>query len=79
MPFASRLAYIQRPDDKTGATVELPVELKKIMDRKAPDVELLPKDILYIPDNSGRRLTAGVLERLAGFGSATASGMLIWH
>jgi hypothetical protein len=49
------------------------------MDRKAPDVELQPKDILYIPDNTGRRLTAGVLERLAGFGSSTASGLLIWH
>ena len=78
-PYSGKVAYIQRTDDKTNAKAEVQVELKKIMDRKAPDVELQPKDILYIPDNTGRRLTAGVLERLAGFGSATASGVLIWH
>jgi polysaccharide export outer membrane protein len=78
-PYANRVAYIQRTDDKTSAKSEVLVELKKIMDRKSPDVELQPKDILYIPDNTGRRLTAGVLEKLAGFGSATASGVLIWH
>ena len=77
--FSSKVAYIQRAADKTGAKAEIAVELKKIMDRKAPDVELQPKDILYIPDNSGRRLTATVLERLAGFGSSTASGVLIYH
>jgi polysaccharide export outer membrane protein len=78
-PFSGKVAYIQRADDKSSAKSEVTVELKKIMDRKAPDVELQPKDILYIPDNTGRRLTAGVLERLAGFGSATASGLLIWR
>jgi polysaccharide export outer membrane protein len=78
-PYSSKVAYIQRTDDKTTAKSEIEVELRKILDRKAPDVELQPKDILYIPDNTGRRLTAGVLERLAGFGSATASGVLIWH
>ena len=77
--FSGKVAYIQRTDDKTSAKSEVPVELKKIMDRKAPDVELQPKDILYIPDNSGRRLTAGVLEKLSGFGSSTASGLLIWQ
>ena len=76
--FSGKVAYIQRTDDKTSAKSEIAVELKKIMDRKAPDVDLQPKDILYIPDNTGRRLTAGVLEKLAGFGTATASGLLIW-
>jgi polysaccharide export outer membrane protein len=78
-PYSAKVAYIQRTDDKSSAKAEVLVELKKIMDRKAPDVELQPKDILYIPDNTGRRLTASVLERLAGFGSSTASGVLIWH
>jgi polysaccharide export outer membrane protein len=78
-PYSSKVAYIQRTDDKSNSKDEVLVELKKIMDRRAPDVELQPKDILYIPDNTGRRLTAGVLERLAGFGSSTASGVLIWH
>jgi polysaccharide export outer membrane protein len=77
--YSSKMAYIQRTDDKLGAKAEIAVELKKIMDRKAPDVELQPKDILYIPDNTGRRLTANVLERLAGFGTATGTGLLVWH
>jgi polysaccharide export outer membrane protein len=77
--YSNKVAYIQRADDKSGAKAEIEVELKKIMDRKAPDVELRPKDILYIPDNSGRRLTAAVLEHLAGFGASTASGVLIFH
>jgi polysaccharide export outer membrane protein len=78
-PYASKIAYIQRTGDPTAVKSEITVELRKIMDRKAPDVELQPKDILYIPDNTGRRVTASVLEKLAGFGSTTASGVLIWH
>jgi polysaccharide export outer membrane protein len=78
-PYASKVAYIQRTEESGGGKAEVLVELKKIMERKAPDVELQPKDILYIPDNTGRRMTAGVLEKLAGFGSSTASGLLIWH
>ena len=54
-------------------------ELSKILASKAPDVPLQPNDILYIPDNSGRRITVGALEKIAGFGSATASGLLIWR
>jgi hypothetical protein len=41
-------------------------------------VTLQANDILYIPDNSGKRATATVLDRIAGFGSATASGVLIY-
>jgi len=78
-PYANKIAYIERTSEGAGEKSEVMVELRKILDRKAPDVDLQPKDILYIPDNTGRRLTAGVLERLAGFGSSTASGLLIWH
>jgi hypothetical protein len=49
------------------------------MDRKAPDVALQPNDILYIPDSKGRKMTAETLDRLAGFGTSTASGLLIWR
>jgi polysaccharide export outer membrane protein len=78
-PYASKIAYIQRTDDQTAKKTEVLVELRKILERKSPDMDLQPKDILYIPDNTGRRLTANVLERLAGFGSSTASGVLIFH
>jgi polysaccharide biosynthesis/export protein len=73
LPFASKEAYIYR--DKK----EIPVELEKIMQRKAPDVTLLTDDVFYIPDNKTRRTAFTVLDRITAFGSATASGLLIWH
>jgi polysaccharide export outer membrane protein len=78
-PYASKQAYILRRDDRTGGRHELPIELKKILERKAPDVPLIANDILYVPDNSGKRATVNVLDRIAGFGAATASGVLIWR
>lgn len=78
-PFASKQAFVYRPDPHTGKRREIPVELKRILQRKASDVSLYAGDIFYVPDNSGRRLTAAALDRLAGFGAATASGILIWR
>jgi len=78
-PFASKQAFVYRRDPSSGSKHEIPVELRDILKRKAPDVPLLANDILYIPDNSGRRMTATAVERIAGFGAATASGLLIWR
>ena len=77
-PFHFRTAYVYRPD-ATGARQEIPVDLDKILNRKAPDVPLQVDDLLYIPDNKGKRLTANVIDKLAGFGSSTASGLIVWH
>jgi polysaccharide export outer membrane protein len=77
-PFPSKQAYIYRLDSSTGTKNELQIPLSKILDRKAGDVPLQPNDILYIPDDKGRRLTVGAIEKIAGFGTATASGLLIW-
>lgn len=78
-PFAARQAYIYRREARTSAKNEIPIELRKIIDRKSPDVSLQPDDIFYIPDNRGQRLTLGALEKITGFGAATASGVLIWR
>ncbi len=78
-PFAAKEAFVIRRDDRSGARNEIPIALRKILERKAPDVALLANDILYVPDNSGRRATAAVLDRFVGFGAATASGVLIWR
>ncbi|MDQ2901107.1 MAG: polysaccharide biosynthesis/export family protein [Acidobacteriota bacterium] len=78
-PFASKQAFIYRPDDVTHGKKEIVIELSKIMSRKSPDVFLQAKDILYIPDNTGRRLTVNTIERLAGFGASTASGVLVFR
>jgi hypothetical protein len=78
-PFATKRAYIYRQDAATGSKHEIAIELNKILNRKAPDVPLQPEDIFYIPDNTGRRITVNALERIAGFGSSTASGVLVWR
>jgi polysaccharide export outer membrane protein len=78
MPFSQKIAYILRRQ-AAGAPQEIPIELAQIMERKSPDVPLEIGDILYVPDNKTRRSTMGILDRLAGFGSATASGLVIWH
>jgi polysaccharide biosynthesis/export protein len=78
MPFSQKVAYIVRR--REGDTPqEIPIELAKIMERKSPDVTLEVGDILYVPDNKARRSTMSILDRLAGFGASTASGVLIWH
>jgi len=78
MPFSEKIAYIVRR--KEGETPqEIPIQLARIMERKSPDVPLEIGDILYVPDNKSRRSTMSIVDRLAGFGSATASGLVIWH
>jgi len=78
MPFSEKIAYIVRR--KEGETPqEIPIQLARIMERKSPDVPLEIGDILYVPDNKTRRSTMSIVDRLAGFGSATASGLVIWH
>jgi polysaccharide export outer membrane protein len=79
LPYTNKQAFIYRTEAGTSGRNEIPIELSRIMDRKAPDVRLQANDILYIPDSKGRRMTAQTLERLAGFGSATGSGLLIWR
>jgi polysaccharide export outer membrane protein len=77
-PFASKIAYVYRRDE-TGNKTEIPIELDKIMTRKAPDVALRVDDLFYIPDNKTRRATMTVLDRTAIFGASVGSGLLIWH
>jgi polysaccharide export outer membrane protein len=77
-PYSTKIAYVYRRDD-SGAKKEIPVELEKIMQRKAPDVVLLVDDLLYIPDNKTKRATMTALDRIAMFGASTGSGLLIWH
>ena len=58
---------------------EIPVELSKIIDRKGLDFPLQANDIFYIPEDKERKLTASIIERIIGFGTATGTGILVWH
>ena len=77
-PFARKEGYIYRREATTGGKNEIAIPLRKIMERKSPDVLLQANDILYIPDNRGKRVRMTALEKIIGFGSATASGVLVW-
>ena len=74
-PFSTKLAYIYRPGE--GGQREIPVPLRRIMDRKEPDVVLEAGDIFYVPDNRSGRITASALDKAVSFAAGTASGALI--
>ena len=77
-PYATNDAYIYRRQ-ASGAKTEIPIQLEKIMKRQSPDVTLAANDILYIPDNKGKRVTISTLDRLASFGATTATGVIIYQ
>jgi polysaccharide export outer membrane protein len=56
---------------------EVPIDLRKILDRKSPDVALGANDIFYVPDNRKGRIAMGVLDKTLGFATSTASGILV--
>lgn len=74
--FSSHKAYIYRQKAGNGVRNEIPIELKKILDRKMSDVPLLPNDILYIPNATGVRASMKVLETSLGLGAGFGTAMI---
>jgi polysaccharide export outer membrane protein len=54
---------------------QIPLNVKKIMENKSPDLELRPDDIVYVPNSLGKQLGARGLEAAIGLGT----GVLIWR
>lgn len=77
--FSTKQAWIYRERGPGVPREEIAVPLHEIMARKAPDVVLQPDDILYIPEDGNKRLTAKVLAGIVGFGTTAGAGMLIYH
>jgi polysaccharide biosynthesis/export protein len=61
--------------DSSGKQHEVPVDLAKIIDRRAEDVRLLPSDILYVPTSS----TKSALLRAAQIGLAVGTAVAIYR
>ena len=78
LSFSQRVAVVYRSTPGSSARQEISIPLRDIMKRRTQDVRLLPNDILYIPDASGKRMSAAVLDRIAAFGGTTGSGLIIW-
>ncbi len=78
MPYAAKQAFIYRRELGSATKNEIPIELEKIIRRKASDVHLQPNDILYIPDNKGRRVGLAALEKILLFGSTAGATALVY-
>jgi polysaccharide biosynthesis/export protein len=76
-PYSAKEAFIYRRE-ASGTRNEIKVPLADIMRRKAPDAPLLPDDVLYVPDNHGRRLGMAALEKILAFGSTAGATALIY-
>jgi polysaccharide biosynthesis/export protein len=76
LPFAGNQAYIFRREAAGGGKSEIPIELKKIMERKSPDVALQVNDILYVPDAKRARASLAALEKILMFGTGATSALI---
>jgi polysaccharide export outer membrane protein len=65
-------SVILRKDPNTGQTKEIRIKLKRIMDRKDPDVTLYAGDILYVPDSAARRILGRAGTAAIGIGTGLA-------
>ena len=54
---------------------QIPANVKKIMENKAPDLQLRPDDILYVPNSMAKVVSARGIETAIGLGT----GILIWR
>jgi polysaccharide export outer membrane protein len=70
-PLAGRKAYLYRRQD-SGRGHAIPIEISRIVERKAPDTPLVANDVLYVTDNRSRRLGTALVEELLLFGVTPA-------
>jgi polysaccharide export outer membrane protein len=54
---------------------EIPVDLKMVLARRAPDPPMQPSDILFVPDSTGKK----VLTRIADAAIQITTGVIIWR
>lgn len=79
LTYSEKLAYIYRRVNDMGEKQEIPIELRKIIERKAPDVKLQANDILYVPEDHKRKTTMAALDKGLTTALGTISGVLIYR
>ena len=65
-------ARILRAQGNDGSRIEVPVDLKKIMEGKAADVPMQSRDVLFVPNSSVKRIGLRALESMISIGSGLA-------
>lgn len=68
-------AVILRKESTTGETKQIPVKLKKIMDRKSPNIRLYAGDILYVPGSTAKK----ILGMAGGAAIGVSTGLAIYR
>jgi len=68
-------AVIYRVNPKTGEREAIPVHIKKIEQNKSEDLVMKSNDILYIPDNVGKKVGVKALESAVSIGT----GLLVYR
>jgi polysaccharide export outer membrane protein len=71
-------AVVIRKDEK-GQQHEVPLDLKKIQNRQAEDLQLQPSDILYVPQSGAKQALLRSLEFGIAIGSAVVLYRLAYH
>ena len=71
-------AVIVRKDTQ-GQQHEVAVDLKKVMERQAEDVQLQPSDILYVPDSAAKKALLRTLELGIALGTGVALYRVAYH
>jgi polysaccharide biosynthesis/export protein len=66
---------IIRTDEGSGKRSEIPVQLGKILDGKAPDMNLQAADIVFVPNSTGKTVLFRSTDAIVN----TASGVAIFH
>ena len=65
-------ARILRPGPGPGTEKQIPVDLKKILQGKAEDIVLHPNDILFVPNNAMKSISARTIEAAIQIGTGIA-------
>jgi polysaccharide export outer membrane protein len=58
-----------------GTEEQIPIDLKKILTGKSPDVRLLANDILFVPNSSTKAITSRAIDTALTIGT----GRLVWR
>lgn len=74
--YAQSTAWVYRTNPASAKREEIPVDLKGLLARKVPDVELQAGDILYIPDAANKRAALETAKILLSTGSGAISAII---
>jgi polysaccharide export outer membrane protein len=65
--------------DNLGQQHEVPIDLRKVLNRKAEDVQLQPSDILFVPESGSKQALFRAMEFGVALGSGVALYRLAYH